>query len=48
MDLCGAARKGDHDFLAYTGPELLGVVTLWEISARNGTSKTPDVYGRAS
>ena len=39
------AKKGDQRFLAYTGPELLGVVALWENLGSNWNQQQPDVYG---
>lgn len=39
------ARKGDQSFLAYTGPELLGLVTLWEHLGANWNQQQPDIYG---
>jgi hypothetical protein len=38
------AKKGDHSFLAYTGPELLGLVTLWENLGEEWNQQRPDVY----
>jgi hypothetical protein len=38
------ARKGDRSFLAYTGPELLGLVVLWEQLGENWNQQTPDIY----
>jgi hypothetical protein len=38
------ARKGDHSFLAYSGPELLGLVTLWENLGKEWNQQRPDVY----
>ena len=39
------ARKGGQSFLAYSGPELLGLVTLWEHLGENWNRQEPDVYG---
>lgn len=39
------ARKGDQTFLAYTGPELLGLVTLRESLGENWNQQQPDVLG---
>ncbi|HVA51159.1 MAG TPA: hypothetical protein VNH11_32760 [Pirellulales bacterium] len=39
------ARKNGHSFLAYSGPELLGVVTLWECLGDHWNQQTPDVLG---
>jgi hypothetical protein len=38
------ARKGSQTFLAYTGPELLGLVTLWEELGSNWNQQQPDIY----
>jgi hypothetical protein len=38
------ARKGSQTFLAYTGPELLGLVTLWEELGNNWNQQKPDIY----
>ena len=38
------AKRGDHSFLAYTGPELLGLVALWEDLGINWNQQQPDVY----
>ncbi len=38
------AKKGDRSFLAYTGPELLGLVTLWEHLGENWNQQKPDIY----
>ena len=38
------ARKGDSSFLAYTGPELLGLVVLWEQLGENWNQQSPDIY----
>lgn len=39
------ARKGSRSFLAYTGPELLGLVALWEALGENWNQQQPDVLG---
>lgn len=39
------AKKGDQSFLAYTGPELLGLVVLWEHLGKNWNQQKPDIYG---
>jgi hypothetical protein len=39
------ARKGGQSFLAYTGPELLGLVALWEHLGKNWNQQQPDIYG---
>jgi hypothetical protein len=38
------AKKGDKSFLAYTGPELLGLVTLREELGEEWNQQTPDIY----
>lgn len=38
------AKKGEQCFLAYTGPELLGLVTLWEHLGPDWNRQEPDVY----
>ena len=38
------AKKGDQSFLAYTGPELLGLVVLWEEFGSNWNQQEPDIY----
>ena len=38
------AKKGDQRFLAYTGPELLGLATLWETLGNNWNQQDPDIY----
>lgn len=38
------AKKGKQSFLAYTGPELLGLVVLWEQLGENWNQQTPDIY----
>ena len=39
------AFKDDHDFLAYSGPELLGLVVLWEHFGDDWNRQSPDIYG---
>jgi len=39
------ARKGPHSFLAYSPPELLGLVVLWEHLGENWNQQTPDILG---
>jgi hypothetical protein len=39
------ARKRDHLFLAYSGPELLGLVVLREHLGENWNQQSPDIYG---
>ena len=38
------AKKGGQGFLAYTGPELLGLVVLWERLGKNWNQQKPDIY----
>jgi hypothetical protein len=38
------ASKGDQSFLAYSGPELLGLVVLWEHLGDKWNQQVPDVY----
>jgi hypothetical protein len=38
------ARKGTQSFLAYTGAELLGLVTLWEHFGKDWNRQEPDIY----
>lgn len=38
------AKKGDQGFLGYTGPELLGLVTLWEHLGKDWNQQQPDIY----
>jgi hypothetical protein len=38
------ARKGGQSFLAYNGPELLGLVVLWEHLGENWNQQSPDLY----
>lgn len=40
------AKKGGQSFLAYSGPELLGLVTLWEHLGENWNQQTPDIYNK--
>jgi hypothetical protein len=39
------AQKGSQSFLAYSGPELLGLVVLWEHLGEGWNRQEPDVYG---
>lgn len=39
------AKKGDQNFLAYTGPELLGLVALWEHLGKDWNQQKPNIYG---
>jgi hypothetical protein len=39
------ARRGDHSFLAHSGPEFLGLVVLWEHLGENWNRQSPDLYG---
>jgi hypothetical protein len=39
------ARKGEQNFLAYSGPELLGLVVLWEHLGETWNQQRPDIYG---
>jgi hypothetical protein len=39
------AKKGERSFLAYSGPELLGLVVLWEHLGEGWNQQTPDIYG---
>jgi hypothetical protein len=41
--LC-CAKKGDRTFLAYSGPELLGLVVLWKNLGEQWNQQTPDIY----
>jgi hypothetical protein len=43
--LLWCARKGDHGFLAYSGPELLGLVVLWEHLGEDWNQQSPDLLG---
>jgi hypothetical protein len=43
--LLWCARKGDQNFLAYSGPELLGLVALWEHLGENWNQQSPDLFG---
>ena len=38
------AKKGEQHFLAYSGPELLGLVTLWEHLGTEWNQQSPDIY----
>src|SRR5205809_7005129 len=38
------AKKAGQSFLAYTGPELLGLVILWENLGKNWNQQQPDIY----
>ena len=38
------ARKGEQSFTAYTGPELLGLVVLWEHLGENWNQQKPDIF----
>jgi hypothetical protein len=38
------ARKNNQSFLAYTGPELLGLVVLWEHLGSAWNQQQPDIY----
>jgi hypothetical protein len=38
------ASKGEQSFLAYSGPELLGLVALWEHFGKNWNQQLPDIY----
>jgi hypothetical protein len=38
------ARKGAQRFLAYSGPELLGLVVLWEHLGDDWNQQKPDIY----
>jgi hypothetical protein len=37
------ASKDDQSFLAYSGPELLGLVVLWEQFGNEWNKQTPDI-----
>jgi hypothetical protein len=39
------AKKDQHCFLAYSGPELLGLVVLWEHLGETWNQQGPDIYG---
>jgi hypothetical protein len=39
------ARKGPQSFMAYSGPELLGLVVLWEHLCEGWNRQKPDIYG---
>jgi hypothetical protein len=38
-------EKGEQSFMSYTGPELVGLVVLWERPGENWNQQQPDVYG---
>jgi hypothetical protein len=38
------ARKGGRSFIAYTGPELLGLVVLRENLGKDWNQQKPDIY----
>lgn len=42
------AKKGDQSFLAYSGPELLGLVVLWEHLGESWNQQRPDILGELS
>jgi hypothetical protein len=42
------ARKGEQSFLAYSGPELLGLVVLWEQLGETWNQQRPDILGELS
>ena len=42
------AKKGDKSFLAYSGPELLGLVVLWEHLGEDWNQQRPDILGDLS
>jgi hypothetical protein len=42
------AQKGGHRFTAYSGPELLGLVVMWEHLGENWNQQTPDIYNELS
>jgi hypothetical protein len=39
------AKKGTLTFMAYSGPELLGLAVLWEQFGKDWNQQTPDIYG---
>lgn len=39
------AKKDGQHFLAYSGPELLGLVSLWEHFGPGWNRQQPDIYG---
>jgi len=39
------ARKGDHAFMAYSPPELLGIVVLWESFGEDWNKQYPNLIG---
>jgi len=42
------ASKQSHYFLAYSGPELLGIVALWERYGEEGMIAEPDILAELS
>jgi len=38
------ASKDDHNFSAYSGPELLGLVALWENLGDEWNQQSPAIY----
>jgi hypothetical protein len=38
------AEKGGQSFLAYSGPELLGLVVLWEHLGKDWNRQEPDLF----
>jgi hypothetical protein len=42
---CYVATKDGQSFLAYSGPELLGLVALWENLGDDWNRQKPDVLG---
>jgi hypothetical protein len=40
------AQKDGREFLGYSAPELLGLVTLWENLGDNWNTQNPDLVGR--
>jgi hypothetical protein len=38
------AKRGEHRFLAYSGPELLGLVVLWEHLGSDWNQQSPDIF----
>ncbi len=38
------AKKCSHNFLAYSGPELLGLVAMWEQLGDEWNRQSPDIY----
>jgi hypothetical protein len=39
------ASKDGREFLGYSGPELLGLVALWECMGDNWNKQKPDILG---